>query len=64
MLVIVMMMMMVVVVVMVAVVSRGLVLASLIDGRALRNAIVVALPYNIGVHREAQQTLDRFPARH
>ena len=53
---------MMVVVVMVTSVSGGLFLASLINGRALSDAVVVALPYDVGVDREAQQAFDGFPA--
>lgn len=56
--------MVMVVMMVVAVVSGGLLLTSLINGRALSNAVVVALPDNVGIDREAQQTLDRFPALH
>lgn len=61
--VIVMVMVVVVVMVMVvAVVSGGFFLTSLINSRALSNAVIMALPDNVGINGEAQQTLDRFPA--
>lgn len=59
--VIVVVVMMVVVMVMVTGVSGGLFLASLVNGRTLSNAVVVALPDDVGVGREAQQTFDGFP---
>jgi hypothetical protein len=51
------------VVVMMARVSGRLLLASLINCGALSNAVVVALPYNVGVGREGKQTLDRLPTQ-
>ena len=42
------------------VVASRLLLAGLVNGGSLGNAVVVALPHDVGVGREAQQTLDRF----
>ena len=53
----------VVMMVMLATVGRSLLLAGLIDGSALRNAVVVALPYNVGVGGEREQAFDCLPAR-
>lgn len=49
-----------VVVMMVAV--GGLLLAGLIDSRALGDAVIVALPHNVGVCGEGKQPFDRLPA--
>lgn len=38
----------------------GFLLASLVDSRALSNAIVMALPGNVGVAREGKQAFDCF----
>ena len=52
----------VVMVVVLAGVGRSLLLAGLIDGSAQRNAVVVALPYDVGVRGEREQAFDCFPA--
>lgn len=39
----------------------GLLLAGLVNSRALGNAIVVALPDDVGVWGEGKQAFDRFP---
>lgn len=41
----------------------GFLLTSLVNRRALSNAIVMALPYDVGVDREGKQTFDRFPSK-
>lgn len=51
----------VMVVVMVVAVG-GLLLAGLIDSRALGDAVIVALPHNVGVCGEGKQPFDRLPA--
>lgn len=48
-----------VVVMMVAV--GGLLLAGLIDGRALGDAVIVALPHDVCVYGESKQAFDRLP---
>lgn len=52
-----------VIVVVMLVMMVGFLLASLVNRRALSNAIVMALPYDIGVGREGKQTFDRFPRK-
>lgn len=52
---------MMVVVVVVMVMLVGFFLTSLVNRRALSNAVVMALPYDVGVSREGKQTFDRFP---
>lgn len=44
----------VVMVVVLAGVRRSLLLAGLIDGSALRNAVIMALPYDVGVRGERE----------
>ena len=39
----------------------GLLLAGLVNSRALGNAIVMALPDDVGVRGESKQAFDRFP---
>lgn len=53
--------MLVVVVVVVVLVVLGFLLASLVNSRALSNAVVVALPDNVGVGREGKQSFNCFP---
>lgn len=36
-------------------------LAGLVDGSALRNAVIVATPDDLGAFREAEHALDGFP---
>lgn len=55
---------MMVVVMVVTRIPGGFLLASLINSRALRDAVVMALPYDVGVDREAQQTFNGFPVWH
>jgi hypothetical protein len=40
----------------------GLLLAGLINSRALGDAVIVALPHNVGVCGEGKQPFDRLPA--
>lgn len=42
--------------------GSGFLLAGLVNGRALSDAVVVTLPDDVGVDRESEQTLDRFSA--
>ena len=51
----------VVVVVVMMLMVLGFLLASLVDSRALRNAVVVAFPDDVGVGREGKQSFDCFP---
>lgn len=48
-----------VVVMMVAV--GGLLMAGLIDGRALGDAVIVALPHDVCVYGESKEAFDRLP---
>lgn len=41
----------------------GFLVTSLINGRALGDAIIVTLPDDVGVEREGEQTLDRFSVK-
>lgn len=43
--------------------NRSLVMAGLINGRALGDAVVVALPDDVGVQGECKQPLDRFSGK-
>ena len=46
---------------MLVVMMDGFLVASMIDCRALSDAVIMALPYDVGVGREGKQTFDRFP---
>lgn len=50
-------------VVVVMVMLVGLFLTSLVNRRALSNAVVMAFPYDVGVSGEGKQTFDRFPSQ-
>lgn len=52
---------MVVMVVVMMMVVGGLLLAGLIDGRALGDAVIVALPHDVCVYGESKQAFDRLP---
>lgn len=54
--------MVVVMVVVMMVAVGGLLLAGLVDSRALGDAVIVALPHDVCVCRKGKQPFDRLPA--